>query len=144
MFLLLGNVVVVKDADAPFGERPLVIDFGLSVCHGEVTSLTWLTATASARFSERAESVSLLDLPRDAFGWRPRPEDDLESVALIGEWLVGELPDGHRTSSAAKRELLGDGRARERWGIVVPAGRKSSVPGTRRRALGDLSQNLCA
>ena len=49
--------------------------------------------------------------------WSPEPTDDLESVALLGEWLVGNLPCGNFTTAEDKRNLLANGCAQKRWGV---------------------------
>ena len=110
-----GNIVLVQDF-ATGTRLPLVIDFGLArlVETCDRTPLTRLTATMSVRGTALAQSNPSPPT------WCPMPVDDLESVALLGEWLVGCLPDGHATPPEVKRGLLANGRARDRWGIDLP------------------------
>ena len=110
-----GNIVLVRDF-ATGTRLPLVIDFGLArlVETCDSTPLTRLTATMSVRGTALAQSNPSPPT------WCPTPTDDLESVALLGEWLVGCLPDGHATPPEVKRDLLANGRARDRWGIDLP------------------------
>ena len=110
--LHLGNVVAVGK------QRPLVIDFGHSRLFRDepesTVPLTGATRTLSVYGTQLHEA--------DAGSWHrvewaPQPRDDLESVALIGECLLGHLGPGVNDSPAAKRELLR--HAPERWGIPV-------------------------
>ena len=111
-----GNVVLVTDR-ATGSVLPIVIDFGHAVLvrDGEIhetTPLTHLEATLSVRGTLLARKGA--DRPQS---WRPQYTDDLESIVLLGEWLVGNMPDGDLTTAEVKRDLLAKGRAFERWGI---------------------------
>ena len=123
-----GNVVVQRPGMTLEGARPLVIDFGHAhACPGdgctETTHLTRKTATLSVRGTILDEQT-----PRVAT-WSPTRADDMQSVVLLAEWLVGELPDGDDTSVAVKRKLMRTAHAR--WGIVVESNQPKQQ--TRRR-----------
>lgn len=111
-----GNVVLDRTSESTM---PIVIDFGLATLFlddktDECTPLTHMEVTLSVRGTREAQST-----PRPRT-WCPQPHDDLESVALLGEWLVGNLVHGHSTTPEDKARLLANGRARKRWGIDLP------------------------
>jgi hypothetical protein len=111
-----GNVVVLRPGMTLSDARPLLIDFGHAhVCVGDgcttATHLTRREATLSVHGTLLAKQT-----PRPRT-WSPTRADDMQSLVLLAEWLVGELPNGVATSVADKRKLLSTARAR--WGIIL-------------------------
>lgn len=115
-----GNIVLMRKPHSPRDASPLVIDFGLArqlhrddamPMHRTSSYLSHVTVTMSVRGTHlnRASVGSRM--------WSPEPTDDLESVALLGEWLVGNLPCGNFTTAEDKRNLLANGCAQKRWGV---------------------------
>jgi hypothetical protein len=118
------NIVVeVGNGGCVWNAWPLLVDFGIArryrgVVRDKDTHLTQMMMTLSLRGSKIWRQHQRGAPPR----WSPVPDDDLQSVVLLGEWLVGNLPEGHATSLDAKRDLML--HARERWGIDVNPAKK--------------------